>query len=145
MSIPTLVMSSIAITTTKNLSAYFLSHPCKMTVVYWGIPQYLKKNAGVVPRKGHANFLFSPFQFTGKMELYLMNTMPCQVCMTVPKCTLFCVLESTSHHIIPPHSHAIFSTKLFPSWDANGIWVLVPHSNILIQKVLYITLWQGMA
>jgi len=24
----------------KKISAYFLSHPCKMTVVYWGIPQY---------------------------------------------------------------------------------------------------------
>jgi len=102
-------------------------------------------SSNLVPRKGHDGFLFSPCQFTGKMELHLTHTMPCQVWMTVPKCTLFCVLQSTSHHIIPPHSHVIFSTKLFPSWDANGRWVLVLHSKILIQRVLYITLWQGMA
>jgi hypothetical protein len=30
-----------------------------MTVVYWGIPQYLQRNAGVVPRKGHDSFLLS--------------------------------------------------------------------------------------
>jgi len=123
----------------KNLSTYFLSHPCKMTVVYRGISQYLQRNAGVVPRKGHDSLIFSPFQFTGKMELHLTHTMPRQVCMTVPKCTLFCVLESTSHHTIPPHSHTIFSTKLFPSWEANGRWVFVPHSKILIHRVLYIT------
>jgi len=69
-----------------------------MTVVYRSIPQYLQRNAGVVPRKGHDSFLFSPFQFTGKMELHLIHTMPCQVYMTVPKCILFRVLESTSHH-----------------------------------------------
>jgi hypothetical protein len=57
-------MSSITITTKnlkKGISAYFLSHPCKMIVVYLGIPQYLQRNAGVVPGKGHDSFFIQSF------------------------------------------------------------------------------------
>jgi hypothetical protein len=140
MSVPTLAMSSIAITK-KKLSAYFLSHPCKMMVVYWVITQYLHTNAGVLPRKGHDSFLFSPLQFTGKTELHLTHTMPCQVWMTVPKCTLFCVLESPHttlyHHTVTP--------SFQPNFSRHGTQMGGGCLFRIIQRVLYITLWQGMA
>jgi hypothetical protein len=135
MSVLTLTTSSITITTKikKKLSAYFLSHSCKMIVFYLGIPQYLQRNVGVVTRKGHDSFLFSPFQFTGMMELHLNHTMPCLVCMNEPKCILLYTIIHFTPHYTTTQSRHIFNKTFLIMWrkwevDASSTFQ-IPHSK----------------